>query len=399
VLVDSSRLQILSELTARPMSPSRFVGEFGGELDRVSRCFRELAEWGYLELAEEVVGGARRGGIEHVYRAVRRRAYLGNHSWRHLSPQSRAALSEPTVRAFHAQTEEGIKEGIFNREIDSHLCHDTIQLDRAAWTPVVSRLRDIRSSLPGRAVAAARRLKASEGERIPTTLAVAGFRSPDATPFVKRPPISTPYLRGKGRGERSLIGLELAHAIRNPSRSRILAELDAKPLSAAQFSRKTGGNPRTDRRYFGQLAEWGLIELAEERNSPSGRLERIYRPKERLDIDDHTWGEVPSFVREELSAFSLKRFWGRVHDAIEAETFSREADSQFGWDRCMLDRQGWRELMDDLEDCVSWLFVLEQEVADRLDWSGEAPIPTTYFLAGFRTPDPIASDAAAGPRP
>lgn len=399
MLVDSSRLQILSELTARPMSPSRFVGEFGGELDRISRCFRELAEWGYLELAEEVVGGARRGGIEHVYRPVRRHAYLDSYTWKHLSPQARAALSEPTVRAFHAQTDEGIKTGIFNREIDSHLCHDTILLDRAAWTRVVSRLRDIRSSLPGRAVAAARRLKARDGETIPMTLAVAGFRSPEATPFAMRPPISTPYLRGKGRRERSLIGLELAHAIRNPSRSRILAELDAKPLSAAQFSRRTGGNPRTDRRYFGQLAEWGLIELAEERSSPSGSLEKIYRPKARLDIDDRTWGEVPSFVREELSAFSLKRFWGRVHDAIEAETFSQEADSHFGWDRCVLDRQGWRELMDELEDCVLWLFILEQEVADRLDRSGEVPIPMTYFLAGFRAPDPVPSDAVDGPRP
>lgn len=399
VLLDGSRLQILGELNARPMSPSRFVDEFGGELDHISRCFRELAKGGYLELAEEVVGKGRRGGIEHVYRPIRRRAYFDSHTWKHLPPEARAALSQPTVRAFRARTDEGIQTGTLDRDADRHLCLDTIQLDGAAWTRVMGRLKDIMSSLPGRAATAARRLKANEGEEIPTTLALAGFRSPEATPFAIKPPISNPYLRNRAHGERLLFGQELAHAIRNTSRSRILTELDSKPLSAAQFSRKTGGNPRADRRHFGHLAKWGLIELAEERSSPSGGLEKIYRPKERLDIDDRTWGEIQPFVREELSAFTLKKFWGRVHEAIETETFSREADSHFGWDRCVLDRQGWRELMAELGDCVNWLLVLEQEVADRLDRTGEAPIPTTYFLAGFRAPDPIASGALAGPQP
>ncbi|HSK50023.1 MAG TPA: helix-turn-helix domain-containing protein [Solirubrobacterales bacterium] len=399
VLMDSWRSQILSELAARPMSPSQFVSEFGGELDRISRCFRELAEWDYLELEEEVVGEGRRGGVEHVYRLVRRSFDFDGEAWRPLPPKAQETLSRPAVRSFRARIEEGVEVGIYDREIDSHLALDAVLLDRAAWTRFVGRLNDIQSSLPRRATAAARRLETSGGEAIPTTVALAGFRSPEAPALAAKPPFWTPSPQGKGSGEEFAVSAQLAHVMRNRSRSRILRELSMGPLSAPQFARRSGVSLDTARRHFGHLFSVGLIDLAEERKGRSGSPEKVYRAKYRVDLDEPEMEELSPFMRQELSASIFEIFWGRVRDAIGAGTFDQETDSHFDWDRCVLDRQGWRELMAELGDCLPWLFELEQEAAGRLERSGEPPIPTTYFLAGFRAPEPIASVPMASPRP
>lgn len=372
------------------MSPSRFVGEFGGELDRISRCFRELAEWGYLELAEEVVGEGRRGGVEHVYRLVRRGPPLGGHGWNHLSPETGEALSEPVVKAFHARVEEGVKAGIFDREIDSHLALDAALFDRAAWSRIMRRLRDVMSSLPGREAAAARRLEENDGEVIPATVALAGFRSPEAPALAMKPPFWIPPTQGREKEEAFAVSVQLAHALRNPLRSHILLELTLEPLSAPRFARKFGWSLSTARRQFSLLAEWGLIDLVEERKGRNGSPEKVYRAKYRLDLDEAEFEDAPLFVREEASAPVLRSFWCRVYEAIRAGTFDQKADRYFDWNRCVLDRPGWRALMAELGDCLSWIFELEREAADRLDRSGEVPIPTTYFLAGFRAPDPTS---------
>src|ERR1700712_4205579 len=70
-LVNPWRARILVELNRRPMSLSQFVEEVGGSKSTISRHFRQLAEWGYIEVAEERKGG-RRGGLERIYRSLQR---------------------------------------------------------------------------------------------------------------------------------------------------------------------------------------------------------------------------------------------------------------------------------------------------------------------------------------
>src|SRR5215211_7884177 len=80
-LADSWRVRILAELSVRPLSPSRFVEEIGGELTHISRCFRQLAKWGFIEIVEERPGRRRGAAIEHVYRGIQR-AHFETATWR-----------------------------------------------------------------------------------------------------------------------------------------------------------------------------------------------------------------------------------------------------------------------------------------------------------------------------
>jgi DNA-binding transcriptional ArsR family regulator len=64
------RCRILAAASGEGISPSDFVREYGGEISNISRHFRNLANWGYLEVAARRSGGPRRGGTERVYRLV-----------------------------------------------------------------------------------------------------------------------------------------------------------------------------------------------------------------------------------------------------------------------------------------------------------------------------------------
>ena len=55
-----------------PTEPLPIRGASGGKFAHISRCFRQLAEWGYIEVIEERPGRLRGAAIEHVYRGVQR---------------------------------------------------------------------------------------------------------------------------------------------------------------------------------------------------------------------------------------------------------------------------------------------------------------------------------------
>lgn len=63
------RFKILEMGSEGPVSVSGFIEVEGGEMSTISRHFRKLIDWGYLELVGEMRGGPRRGGIERFYRS------------------------------------------------------------------------------------------------------------------------------------------------------------------------------------------------------------------------------------------------------------------------------------------------------------------------------------------
>src|SRR6266436_6168324 len=74
-------------------------------------------------------------------------------------------------------------------------------------------------------------------------------------------------------------GLRSVHrALADPMRIRLLECLWGRPQSAKELAEWVGMAP--DRLYYhlAQLEEAGLIEIAEYRRLPGGKVERVYRP-------------------------------------------------------------------------------------------------------------------------
>jgi DNA-binding transcriptional ArsR family regulator len=176
-LANPWRAQILAELSSRPMSPSQFVDEVGGELTNISRCFRQLAEWGYVEVVERKTGGHRRGGVEHVYRSIQR-AHFDSPSWELLPRYLREDISNSLLITFFTRLNDAIEAGTLDAEGDRHLSWDSPVLDRQAWKELTDRFDEVLDWLPELEAESARRMAESGEEPIPTTVGLAAFRSP-----------------------------------------------------------------------------------------------------------------------------------------------------------------------------------------------------------------------------
>jgi DNA-binding transcriptional ArsR family regulator len=183
-LANPWRSRILMELSSRPMSPSQFVEEVGGELTNISRCFRQLAEWDYVEVVETRRGGSRRGGVEHVYRSIQR-AYFDTATWESLPRFLRDDFSGNILATYFTRISEALDAGTFDAEIDRHLSWDGVALDRQAWTELSERLDEVLEWLPELEAESTRRMAESGEEPIPTTVGLASFRSPKPSEIKK----------------------------------------------------------------------------------------------------------------------------------------------------------------------------------------------------------------------
>jgi len=167
-------------------------------------------------------------------------------------------------------------------------------------------------------------------------------------------------------------------------------------MSAKQFTEEIGGSTSTISRHFRQLAEWGYIEVVEEREGGSlrGGVERIYAATQRDDLRLEDWAALSQAEREEKSENSIAFYFRRVSEAVEAATFDAEASRHWSWDAVTLDKVAWEQVSRHLDEILDWLPELEAESAQRLKEDGGEAIPATVGLALFRSPTPDQRRAA-----
>ena len=180
-LANEWRSRILMELRVRPLSQAQFLREFGGDKSWINRCFRQLAEWDYIEVIEVKSGGQRRGGREKFYR-LKQRAFFDTQTWELLPRFLRDECTAAFLHSYFARVEEAIEAETFDAEVDRHFSWDGVALDRLAWTEVMDRLDGILFAwLPELEEEAAKRIEKTGEAPIPTTVGLAGFRSPKSS--------------------------------------------------------------------------------------------------------------------------------------------------------------------------------------------------------------------------
>ncbi len=386
VLADRWRSRILMELSAQPLSPTQFVERAGGELDRIARSFRQLEEWGFIELVEVRQGRQTGAALEHVYRRIRR-AQLDTQAWEELSPDRRDEFTDSNLESYIARINDATEAGTIDAEVDRHLSWDLVLLDRQAWSWYTTQLDATMFGLPELQTEALLRMAKSGEKPIPVTVGLAAFRSPKRPEAFdsKRPKYSHDP---EGMPPSALvISGNAAKAFQSPTRSRIMMELRVRPMSPTQYVKEVGGSLSYVSRCFRQLAEWGLVEIiARRRNGTRSAAEKVYRSLEPAHIDTKTWEELPLFVREEFTASIFSSYLSRITEAINAGTFDADDDRHFSWDGVSLDRIAWGQLIARLDQLLYGLPRLEREAKKRMARSDEAPIPTVVGLAAFRSP-------------
>jgi DNA-binding transcriptional ArsR family regulator len=173
------RNRILAELHTRAMSPKQFVEEIGGpDLPTVARYFRQLKKWGYLEVAEELTGGNRRGSVEKIYRAIRR-VHFNTPAWEQLPLEVRSACSVSMLDGLMTRLNDAVAADTLDAEVDRFLCWKTVNLDRLAWQQLGQILDGSLARVQSLEGTSADRIEEEDAEEIPATVALLAFRSPE----------------------------------------------------------------------------------------------------------------------------------------------------------------------------------------------------------------------------
>lgn len=170
------RALILRTLLGGPMSPTQFVEEAGGDHSYVSRCFRELAAWGWIEIDEERRGGRRGGGVERIYRLVRP-PYFESGKWHSLPSSIRVEVSRTIVATYFERIAEAIEAGSLDGDADRHVTWKPLTVGREAWVEIGDRLNVLFHELPGMQKESLLRSGSRRAALIPTVVGISWFRS------------------------------------------------------------------------------------------------------------------------------------------------------------------------------------------------------------------------------
>lgn len=183
-------------------------------------------------------------------------------------------------------------------------------------------------------------------------------------------------------------GSQLAKVLAHPLRLLIVARLNERPMSPAEFCELHPDVPlQTVARHFRVLAEVGCIELVALRqpnDRSRGAARHVYRAVDR-PIFEQAELEALGDQKRHVTGVIFKTFIRRLAEAIAASTFSSRSDTHFSWVAGRLDERGWRAMLDAV-DALFWHGLkLHTEAGVRVAESGGELIPVTVGLSCFLT--------------
>lgn len=374
-LTDPIRSRILAELDRGPISPSQFAREVGGEVSSIARCFRQLARWGFAEVVAEDRTERRGAAVEHLYRALPLQSEVSSPEWLFASAQT--TLARRTLTSFCAHIVEAVEAGTFDQEVDRHLVWEVILLDDRGRNELNGRLE--RLNVIVAELDSEPRDRRASADLIPASLGLASFRSERS--------VNDAVQKADRRHSLELTP-ELAKALSNRWRSRILRALLAKPMSPSQFVEEVGGDHSYVSRCFRDLAAWGWVAVEEERKGGrrGGGVERIYRLVQLPYFDSPTWRTLPRTVRTVMSGVFLTSYFERITEGIETGALDDDFDRHASCRLVTVHREAWNEVCEQLDSIFDLLPRLQQESLLRAGGGAEQPIPTLVATAWFRSP-------------
>ena len=191
-----------------------------------------------------------------------------------------------------------------------------------------------------------------------------------------------------------MAGPTLCDPLKHPERVRILEIINEAPMSPARFLE--GGYAGRNFRYkqeglsylsyhFRELEKAGLIEVIE-KVQRRGAMEHIYRGCSRVFYTSEEFDAMPFAKRAMLSRTSFQGLVARTDRAIATGTFDKRTNRQLTWRAMHLDRQGWQEMTDHLDEAFEKAEEIRKAAADRIkDDDGEV-IPATVAFLGYESP-------------
>lgn len=177
------RIRILAELNNRAMSPTEFFKQCnveGHSVSTISKHFRKLAGYGFLEVIETKTGEERRGAVESFYRATRHTVF-DEQIWPMVPDAVKGTITFEAFRALCERVTNAIEAKTIDAREDRHFSWTGFLLDQQGWDELIERVDALFHEAFSIADEANRRMKETGEEPIHSTLVLATFESPKET--------------------------------------------------------------------------------------------------------------------------------------------------------------------------------------------------------------------------
>ena len=173
-LVHPIRMQLLSELSQRNVSPAGFARMIDEPISNVAYHFRVLEEMGFIE---EVGSRPVRGSTEHFYRRTGT-VIFSDEDWLRLPEEARRVLASTFLGDLVGRLTEAIQAGTLTSREGTHTTWMPLLLDEQGWTAVMNILGSAFADVGKVKEEAKERLAESGDPGLLATVALAGFESP-----------------------------------------------------------------------------------------------------------------------------------------------------------------------------------------------------------------------------
>jgi DNA-binding transcriptional ArsR family regulator len=135
-----------------------------------------------------------------------------------------------------------------------------------------------------------------------------------------------------------------------------------------------------------QLADWGFVEVVDERAVKKGTAEKIYRAAERPLLTDEDLQLLPGVARQGFAGQILEESFGDVADGFSRGAFDR-TDWHLTRTLFQLDEQGWLEMRRLHDETLERAMKISEGSAARLASGEEQPLRVSSSQLCFVLPD------------
>jgi DNA-binding transcriptional ArsR family regulator len=166
------RVRSLTILNERVASPSEIAQELKQTVGHVSYHVKVLKECECVELVDTA---ARRGAMEHYYRATDR-AFLDTSEWT-LPASVRPGLSAGLLQTVVDDASTALISGTFDKRPDRHLSWTPMIVDEQGWKEIKDGLEAMLEKVLEIQSSSAERLASDDATGVPVSVAMMGFEA------------------------------------------------------------------------------------------------------------------------------------------------------------------------------------------------------------------------------
>jgi predicted ArsR family transcriptional regulator len=372
------KIEIQRILCHRTASPNEVARELKVEVPAIAHHFRALEAESCIQLEREE---ARRGAIEHFYRAIFPAKHDGE-SWAALPRGAREDISRLTLQSLLGEAVRALNERTFDELMGRHLSWVPLTLDEPGFLNLIERQAKWLHGIEEIRAQAAARLGDQEGHR--AIGAILGFKTPPGCGLEQEPSQSMvpPAARPLGAASKSP-GERVIDALLHPLRIEIQRILIYRVASPKEVATELNTHIGIVSHHFKALEAGGYIRLVETK-SRRGAIQHLYKAICPSKHDDESWSALPRSTREELTRLTLQGLFGEAVRALNEGTFDECKERHFSWVPMALDAQGFLDLFGRQARWLEEIEEVQAEAAARLNGQkGHRVIGATL---GFATP-------------